>query len=122
MCPVGSAEAQVDDARLAFDGPVDATRQRGGVRRKAAIEDLPDDERRAGRNIANSRGNGRPVPEPIDHVSVRRIKADTLLNGAHVWVRRVHAAVDYRDNDTGASSSRERWIGEVEAPLQTVAF
>jgi hypothetical protein len=122
MRRVGGAKAQIDDASLAFDGPVDATRQHDGVRYKTPVEDLPDDERGAGRNIANSRRHGCPVAEPIDRVSVRRIKTDALLNGANVWMRRVHAAVDHGDNDTGAGSSCERWIFETEASLQTAAF
>ena len=62
------------------------------------------------------------MAETIDNVSVRRIQANALLNGTYVGMRRVHAAVDHRDNDTRARASRERRIGEVEALLQTEAF
>ena len=61
------------------------------------------------------------VAEPIDNVSVRRLKADALVNGADMWMPGVHAAVDHRDNDPCAGSSCERWIGDVKAPLQETA-
>ena len=94
---VGCAETQIDQRRLLRGRPADRLDQRASRRRERVMEHLHRKKRRVRRLLANRRGHGGSMPEPIGDVATDAaivVKCDGTGDALDVRVRRVDAAVN----------------------------
>lgn len=113
MFLIARPETQVDQMRALPYRVIDGRDERSDGCRKLPIEDFYGEDVGVGRLLSDHRGDGRPVSDAIDIVSVLTpfgVDANPTVDALDMGVRGVHAAVD--DSDANAAPGRRGVIRE----------